>query len=427
MKKILSAIIVSVFALSGCVSEESPEAYLEIVSVDKEFSAAGGAGEVVISTSAKDISAVSDKSWLTVDGADATSVRFTVGQSDNEFSRTANITISADGASQVVNVVQMGAILSVDDEPLEIGAGGGEITIECYSNIAEIKVEIDRDWLSYTVENSTIVLSAGPNLEGRDLSATVSVGGTWKDPIKITVTQPMVTIFEQRTLAFSKDEGSEELLKTEFYDEVGQGLTASPSDEWITYNGETASVSVLENTSGAARSGSISFVNADGKTVQTITVSQLMYSHSYFLGEWKFRYSTSDGGTVIEKDVTLSENEDGTGYIMSGLEYDIELGYDEEAGKLTMVFQYVGMSGAKYVYVCARTSGGTYSWTEGYGLDLIFNMSDDSPELEAVDNGVWTAAEDPVTGFGFYAFADSPPSGSGGYIVRYQFVLGLTR
>lgn len=38
---------------------------------------------------------------------------------------------------------------------------------------------------------------------------------------------------------------------------------------------------------------------------------------------------------------------------MSGLEYDIELGYDEEAGKLTMVFQYVGMSGAKYVYVCA--------------------------------------------------------------------------
>lgn len=224
MKKILSAIIVSVFALSGCVSEESPEAYLEIVSVDKEFSAAGGAGEVVISTSAKDISAVSDKSWLTVDGADATSVRFTVGQSDNEFSRTANITISADGASQVVNVVQMGAILSVDDEPLEIGAGGGEITIECYSNIAEIKVEIDRDWLSYTVENSTIVLSAGPNLEGRDLSATVSVGGTWKDPIKITVTQPMVTIFEQRTLAFSKDEGSEELLKTEFYDEVGQGL-----------------------------------------------------------------------------------------------------------------------------------------------------------------------------------------------------------
>ena len=224
MKKILSAIIVSVFALSGCVSEESPEAYLEIVSVDKEFSAAGGAGEVVISTSAKDISAVSDKSWLTVDGADATSVRFTVGQSDNEFSRTANITISADGASQVVNVVQMGAILSVDDEPLEIGAGGGEITIECYSNIAGIKVEIDRDWLSYTVENSTIVLSAGPNLEGRDLSATVSVGGTWKDPIKITVTQPMVTIFEQRTLAFSKDEGSEELLKTEFYDEVGQGF-----------------------------------------------------------------------------------------------------------------------------------------------------------------------------------------------------------
>lgn len=73
----------------------------------------------------------------------------------------------------------------------------------------------------------------------------------------------------------------------------------------------------------------------------------------WVISSWKFRYSTSDGGTVIEKDVTLSENEDGTGYIMSGLEYDIELGYDEEAGKLTMVFQYVGMSGAKYVYVCA--------------------------------------------------------------------------
>ena len=394
MKKILLTVIVlPVFVLSGCIGEEAPEAYLDIVAVDKEFPAAGGAGEVVISTSGAEISAVSDRSWLTVDGADAASVRFTVGQSNEEFSRTANITISADGVSQVVNIVQMGAILSVGDEPLEMDAGGGEIAIECYSNIAEIKVEIDQDWLSYTVENSTVVLSAGPNLEGEDLTATVSVGGTWKDPVRITVTQPMV----------------------------------SASDEWITYNMETSTVSVTENTSGAARSGSISFINADGKTVQTITVSQLMYSYSYFLGDWKFRYSTADGGSVIEEDVVLEENADGTGYVMSGLEYDIELGYDEEAGKLTMVFQYVGMSGDRYVFVCARTSGGTYSWTEGYGLDLIFSMSEDAPELEAVDNGAWTAAEDPVTGFGFYAFADNPPAGSGGYIVRYQFVLGMTR
>ena len=428
MKKILLTVIVlPVFVLSGCIGEEAPEAYLDIVAVDKEFPAAGGAGEVVISTSGAEISAVSDRSWLTVDGADAASVRFTVGQSNEEFSRTANITISADGVSQVVNIVQMGAILSVGDEPLEMDAGGGEIAIECYSNIAEIKVEIDQDWLSYTVENSTVVLSAGPNLEGEDLTATVSVGGTWKDPVRITVTQPMVTIFEQRTLAFSRDEDAVELQKTEFYDEMEQGLTVSASDEWITYNMETSTVSVTENTSGAARSGSISFINADGKTVQTITVSQLMYCYSYFLGDWKFRYSTADGGSVIEEDVVLEENADGTGYVMSGLEYDIELGYDEEAGKLTMVFQYVGMSGDRYVFVCARTSGGTYSWTEGYGLDLIFSMSEDAPELEAVDNGAWTAAEDPVTGFGFYAFADNPPAGSGGYIVRYQFVLGMTR
>ena len=386
MKKILLTVIVlPVFVLSGCIGEEAPEAYLDIVAVDKEFPAAGGAGEVVISTSGAEISAVSDRSWLTVDGADAASVRFTVGQSNEEFSRTANITISADGVSQVVNIVQMGAILSVGDEPLEMDAGGGEIAIECYSNIAEIKVEIDQDWLSYTVENSTVVLSAGPNLEGEDLTATVSVGGTWKDPVRITVTQPMVTIFEQRTLAFSRDEDAVELRKTEFYDEMEQGLTVSASDEWITYNMETSTVSV------------------------------------------KFRYSTADGGSVIEEDVVLEENADGTGYVMSGLEYDIELGYDEEAGKLTMVFQYVGMSGDRYVFVCARTSGGTYSWTEGYGLDLIFSMSEDAPELEAVDNGAWTAAEDPVTGFGFYAFADNPPAGSGGYIVRYQFVLGMTR
>lgn len=189
-------------------------------------------------------------------------------------------------------------------------------------------------------------------------------------------------------------------------------------------NGEPA-IGAAVMLEGADNVGVITDV--DGKFSLTAPQGGNLSFRIWVISSWKFRYSTSDGGTVIEKDVTLSENEDGTGYIMSGLEYDIELGYDEEAGKLTMVFQYVGMSGAKYVYVCARTSGGTYSWTEGYGLDLIFNMSDDSPELEAVDNGVWTAAEDPVTGFGFYAFADSPPSGSGGYIVRYQFVLGLTR
>ena len=133
MKKIIYAIFAGVLLVAvSCVEEESPETYLQIVQSDIDFDAAGGSGEILISTNAASVGATSDKSWVTVEGTSSESVRFSVASSDREFSRVADITITADGVSQTVTISQMGLIFDIASDELsdglEIAATGGSVS-----------------------------------------------------------------------------------------------------------------------------------------------------------------------------------------------------------------------------------------------------------------------------------------------------------
>ena len=203
MKKIIYTIFAGVLLVAvSCVEEESPETYLQIVQSDIDFDAAGGSGEILISTNAASVEASSDKSWVTVDGTSSESVRFTVSSSDKEFSRVANLTITADGVSQEVTISQMGLIFDITSDELsdglEIAAAGGSVSFT-YSTTGEepvITIPETDNWLSCTVADGTVTLSAEANLSGADRSTEVSVAAGWKT-MSLSVSQARVPLLEQ--------------------------------------------------------------------------------------------------------------------------------------------------------------------------------------------------------------------------------------
>ena len=211
MKKIIYAIFAGVLLVAvSCVEEESPETYLQIVQSDIDFDAAGGSGEILISTNAASVGASSDKSWVTVDGMSSESVRFTVSSSDREFSRVANLTITADGVSQEVTISQMGLIFDITSDELsdglEIAAAGGSVSFT-YSTTGEepvITIPETDNWLSCTVADGTVTLSAEVNLSGADRSTEVSVAAGWKT-MSLSVSQTRVPLLEQTEFSFSLD------------------------------------------------------------------------------------------------------------------------------------------------------------------------------------------------------------------------------
>ena len=306
MKKIIYAIFAGVLLVAvSCVEEESPETYLQIVQSDIDFDAAGGSGEILISTNAASVEASSDKSWVTVDGTSSESVRFTVSSSDREFSRVANLTITADGVSQEVTISQMGLIFDITSDELsdglEIAAAGGSVSFT-YSTTGEepvITIPETDNWLSCTVADGTVTLSAEVNLSGADRSTEVSVAAGWKT-MSLSVSQARVPLLEQTEFEFSRDAGSQTVSTTEYVSaDIEWSVLAN--DEWITVEKtpEGISFSFGENTTGELRTGTISMLDADNNVMETVTVSQRIYSYRFFLGTWAL--------SVVEYDLNTGE------------------------------------------------------------------------------------------------------------------------
>ena len=436
MKKIIYAIFAGVLLVAvSCVEEESPETYLQIVQSDIDFDAAGGSGEILISTNAASVEASSDKSWVTVDGTSSESVRFTVSSSDREFSRVANLTITADGVSQEVTISQMGLIFDITSDELsdglEIAAAGGSVSFT-YSTTGQepvITIPETDNWLSCTVADGTVTLSAEVNLSGADRSTEVSVAAGWKT-MSLSVSQARVPLLEQTEFEFSRDAVSQTVSTTEYVSaDIEWSVLAN--DEWITAEKtpEGISFSFGENTTGALRTGTISMLDADNNVIETVTVSQRIYSYRFFLGTWALSVVEYDLNTGEEVEgtyrVTLASDDAGTGYIMTGLPVynnytaEIALGYDE-SGEIP-VLSWLGQictgltlsAGSTTVYVgclaCTVETSFYYGATM-FGLNLIYNMNEAEQGFIIEDNGAMpsmTKEGQPASGFVFGAYTSS--------------------
>lgn len=392
MKKIIYAIFAGVLLVAvSCVEEESPETYLQIVQSDIDFDAAGGSGEILISTNAASVEASSDKSWVTVDGTSSESVRFTVSSSDKEFSRVANLTITADGVSQEVTISQMGLIFDITSDELsdglEIAAAGGSVSFT-YSTTGEepvITIPEADNWLSCTVADGTVTLSAQVNLSGADRSAEVSVAAGWKT-MSLSVSQARVPLLEQTEFEFSRDAGSQTVSTTE-YVSADMEWSVLANDEWITVEKtpEGISFSFGENTTGELRTGTISMLDADNNVMETVTVSQRIYSYSFFLGTWILTYVPNGSEQTATDIVILEEDEAGTGYVLTGndvIYMSANLTYDDAEGTMFWGAQYVGNFGTNgYIWWCPYTTNGYYTWDTAAGLTLVYNMDETDQTL----------------------------------------------
>lgn len=392
MKKIIYAIFAGVLLVAvSCVEEESPETYLQIVQSDIDFDAAGGSGEILISTNAASVEASSDKSWVTVDGTSSESVRFTVSSSDREFSRVANLTITADGVSQAVTISQMGLIFDIASDELsdglEIAATGGSVSF-AYSTTGDepvITIPETDDWLSCTVADGTVTLSAGVNLSGADRSTEVSVAAGWKT-MSLSVSQTRVPLLEQTEFEFSRDAGSQTVSTTE-YVSADMEWSVLANDEWIIAEKtpEGISFSFGENTTGELRTGTISMLDADNNVMETVTVSQRIYSYRFFLGTWTLTYVPYGSEQTATDIVILQEDEAGTGYVLTGNEViymSANLTYDDAEGTMFWGAQYVGNFGTQgYVWWCPYTTNGYFTWDTAAGLTLVYNMDETDQTL----------------------------------------------
>ena len=193
MKKILYFLMPFLCAgLAGCSEDYVPaEGGIEkIESTDLNFTAAGGEGSITVDGFGW-ITAVSNRDWCEV-RVEGTIVHVMVAESQEPTSRSAVVTISAEGKSVEVPVVQAGALVTLGDYESShvFGYEGGTFTFSFESTtgyIIEIPEEA-KSWISYVEDTdeeaaaegwTRLVFTAAPNeaevLRGAEVS--FSTGG----------------------------------------------------------------------------------------------------------------------------------------------------------------------------------------------------------------------------------------------------------
>ena len=432
---ILLSMAFAVAALAGCSKEEAEEAYLRIERSDVDFSAAGGTGEILISTNAASVSAVSGKDWLTITSENTESVLFSVAESGDEFSRVASVTITAGGVSQEVTVSQMGVIFDIGADgisDLSLAPEGETLTIPYSTNSGTPQVTLsDNSWLTAEVDSENIILTAGRNNSKEERTVSVTIAAGWKT-LELTVSQDRIYYFLQESFSFSKDAVTGyEIEPTESLSSIG--WTVSSDSDWITAektSGGNLSFTLASNESGATRSGKINVTDESGSALTSIEIRQGVWNYDYFLGQWTL-YSNDELGPVR---AVFQENVPGESYTM--LIEDSMLGafplyvtYDSSTASLNLKAQYVslleGLIPGYYFWWCA-TYGEYVTWAEEAGMDMVYNMDDKNPELVCESDGEY--GED-ITGFSLYVFSSQQASSSNvvGYWSLFTSMTKLTR
>lgn len=432
---IVSALFLAAAVFSGCSKEEIEETYLDVVESDVDFQAAGGTGVISISTNADRVTASSNAIWLKITSTGQEAIEFEVSGHNGEFSRAARISISGGGITRQVVVSQMGVVFAFGSEDIADGivinpeGGQAELAYSLNSSSAP-KIYIADSWLEAdSNESGKIIFSAQTNLSGAARSTTVRIVASWK-AVELTVSQDRVPLLETKEFAFDRDAVQEIVNTTQWAASMEWSVSTDAS--WITVEKTSdgaISLSVSENTSGANRSGEVYMLNAGGDVVETISISQKMWSYNFFLGQWTLNSAEGSFPAVLEADET------GEGYILyiytDALEgyFPLAVTYDDETATMNLKVQYIpalDMPSINYYFWWCGYYNGYYTWATDAGMNMVYNMDEDSQTLEFEDDGAYSNA---LTGFLLYVF-DQPVAASGhgvGSMARFTVIDSMTR
>ena len=277
-------------------------------------------------------------------------------------------------------------------------------------------------------ESGKIIFSAQTNLSGAARSTTVRIVASWK-AVELTVSQDMVPRLDTRECSFYRDAVQEFVNTTQCASSMVWSVSTDAS--WITVEKTSdgaISLSVSENTSGANRSGEVYMLNAGGDVVETISISQKMWSYNFFLGQWTLNSSDANVPVIFEEDVYEES------YIMyvydeSFGSFPIFVTYDGETATMNMKTQYVdeltGLIDGYYFWWCGAF-GTSLTWSTDAGMNMVFNMNEESQALECEDDGTYSSA---VEGFLLYVFSSETPTTNNveGYWARFRGLTAFTR
>lgn len=431
---IISALFLAAAVFTGCSKDEIEEKYLDVIESDVDFQASGGTGVISLSTNADRVIASSNEYWLRITSASPEAVEFEVSDHSGEFSRAARISVYGGGITRQIVVSQMGVVFAIGSEDIEdgiiINPEGGQTEIAYSLNSSSVpKIYIADSWLEAGVDESgKIIFSAQTNLSGAARSTTVRIVASWK-AVELTVSQDRVPLLDTKEFAFDRDAVQEIVNTTQWAASMEWSVSTDAS--WITVEKTSdgaISLSVSENTSGANRSGEVYMLNAGGDVVETISISQKMWSYNFFLGQWTLNSSDGNVPVIFEEDVYEES------YIM--YVYDESFGafpifvtYDGETATMNMKTQYVaeltGLIDGYYFWWCGAF-GTSLTWSTDAGMNMVFNMNEESQALECEDDGTYSSA---VEGFLLYVFSSETPTSNNveGYWARFRGLTAFTR
>ena len=241
--------------------------------------AEGGSADVAITApTGCDWTVTSDTEWLTVTGSASGSgdgtVSATAAPNPTAVSRSGTLTV----AGQTVTFMQSGVTCSftVDPSSVSVAADGGSTGLDVTApDGCEWTATSGAAWLTITAGTSgsgdgTASVTAAPNTVPQSRSGTVTVAGQ-----TVTFTQEGISCsfaVDPLSAAVPAGGGSSVVVVTAT---AGCGWTATSNASWLTitggasgFGGGTVSVTATANTTGEARTGTLTVAG------QTITFTQ---------------------------------------------------------------------------------------------------------------------------------------------------------
>lgn len=404
MKKILFYIVMaSALMIAGCNNDDTDIISLDIVRGDVEFTAAGGSGTIIISSSVT-VSAHSNKSWLTIIEQEITmsSIPFVLAENTHISARTATITIHDGSNSKEVNITQEGSVFFISNE-ITMPPAASTYNIEYTSNAGTIPTVVvsaeNESWLSASVLNGELVITTlSDNVIER--SATIRLVSAWKSQ-EIKITQKGII---DRTLAtiFNGDVNPYNVILLE--EEVeATGYTINTDKTWIRYSVDNNVLTIYadtQNDTGSLRTGSLTITT--NSVTATINVTQYYDTlYKYLSGSWKMKHAAGSTNVTLEEYTGTTNN---AVMVMRGLTFAFGLQLDNSTGKLAILSQKVAerTDGIEMFLCLYNTAVSRVTRVDQTGFNILFNGDFLNPALYLQDNGIWESYIADGIGFCYY-------------------------